>query len=505
LTTVDAAGIQALVSDLLGQRWVIDLFTDVAGRQGRSTELVDRLRRVDATSPVFWPFHAPQLPIAVTEAAGCRIVDADGNRYLDLHLGWGAQSLHGHNPAPVVAHVAERVGRGTGNGYFHPVELELATLLGELLPHCEKFAFFNSGTDATHAAIRIARAHTGRRLVAKVEGSLHGVHDLAAHNTAFWYHGNPMNPFPDIGPDGAVAATPAPAGVPSADPRDLLVLPHNDPRAIDLIQRRRDELACVIAEPVCSAFPFEEQSVPFVRQLAQTCRDMRVPFILDEVLTGFRCGIAGAAQRWDIPADLITYGKVITGLGLPLSAVGGRAEMLDIAQTSGLALTDFGTKSCLNTTHMGNYLSLCASLASLTLLREQGAGYYDASRARIGQFRERLAAFRASSGVPLHLVGFGDFIGGLSFLPDRPFRDHRDFAAAVNPIGLFLLTLLLRRRGCYAFSLPMVFSGGAHSAADLDELLAAATECAAQMKANGFPFLLPGTEAPNGPAGAVGS
>jgi glutamate-1-semialdehyde 2,1-aminomutase len=484
--------IQDLVSDLLTQPWIIDLFTELGKRQATSSELIARLREMDVTSPVFWPFHAPQLPIAVTNAHGARITDADGNTYLDFHLGWGAQALHGHTPEPVVRYVAERLAAGPGNGYFHPVELELATLLKDLLPHCEKLAFFNSGTDATAAAIRIARAHTGRRLVARVEGSLHGIHDLAVHNTAFWYHGNPVLPFPERRQDGSVPSVSALAGVPAAAAADLLVLPHNDERAFSLIEQHRNELACVIAEPVGSAFPFEDQAIPFTRRLAHTCRDFRVPFVLDEVLTGFRCGISGAAVAHDIPADLCTYGKVITGLGLPLSALGGRADMLDVAQTSGLALTDFGSKSCLNTTHMGNYLSLCASLATLTLLRDKGVGYYTDTRTKVATLRTRLAAFSAEQNIPVRVVGFGDFIGAVGFLPDRQFHDYRDFAGAINPVGLFLLTLLLRRRGVYAFSMPMLFIGGAHEESDIMDLLEAIIESALEMQRNEFPFVLPG-------------
>lgn len=490
MNVLDRESIEDLVGGLLGQPWIIDLFTELGQRQAASTALIESLRRVDVTSPVFWPFHAPQQPLAVTKAHGSRIEDADGNTYLDLHLGWGAQALHGHSPQPVVSYVAERLATGPGNGYFHPVELELATLLAEMLPHCEKFAFFNSGTDATSAAIRLARAHTGKRMVARVEGSLHGVHDIAAHNTAFWYHGNPIVPFPEPRADGSIPAVPALAGVHPADPADLLVLPHNDERAFELIKRHRGQLACVIAEPVGSGFPFEDQALPFTRGLARTCRDLRVPFVLDEVLTGFRCGLGGAAAAHDIPADLFTYGKVLTGLGLPLSALGGRADMLDVAQTSGLALTDFGAKSCLNTTHMGNYLSLCASLASLTLLKDKGAAYYTATRAKVTRLRDGIAAFRAATGIPLRLVGFGDFIGAIGFLPDRQFRDYRDFARSINPIGLFLLTLLLRRRGVYTFSMPMIFTGGAHDDADIDQLLATLTECSLEMHRNGFPFLL---------------
>jgi glutamate-1-semialdehyde 2,1-aminomutase len=215
-----------------------------------------------------------------------------------------------------------------------------------------------------------------------------------------------------------------------------------------------------------------------------------VPFVLDEVLTGFRAGISGAAVRFGIPADLYTYGKVITGLGLPLSAVGGRADILDLAQTSGMSLTDFGNKTCLNTTHMGNYLSLCASYATLTLLQQKGEAYYTETRKNIGGLRARIDAFRREHDIPLHLVGFGDFIGSFTILEDRPLGNVRDFANAINPIGLYLLTLLLRKRGVYTFSMPIFFSGGAHAREDLDELYDKITDAALEMKRNGFPFIL---------------
>ena len=206
-----------IVGDLITQPWVVDLFTDLAARQVTSGTLTERLRERDASNHVFWPFHAPPFPVTVTAAHGARITDVDGNRYLDTHLGFGAQALHGHSPEPVVRFVQERMSQSPGNGYFHPVELEFVELLHDLMPHCETFAFLNSGTDATNAAIRLCRAHTGRRLIAKFEGALHGVHDLAAHNTAFWYHGQPATGFPPVGPRG-IEPVPSLAGVPRADP-----------------------------------------------------------------------------------------------------------------------------------------------------------------------------------------------------------------------------------------------------------------------------------------------
>ncbi|MFI5495810.1 aminotransferase class III-fold pyridoxal phosphate-dependent enzyme [Actinoplanes sp. NPDC051859] len=482
--------IETLVADLLGQQWVIDLFTELGERQRQSTEVAAQVRDRAATNHVFWPFHAPQFPLVVADASGSRITDIDGNTYIDTHLGFGAQALFGHNPPAVTDHVRELLGRSTGNGYLNLTELQLVDLLEQFLPHCQKFAFLNSGTDATAAAIRLTRAHTGRRLVAKFEGALHGVHDIAAHNTAFWYHGHPAAPFPEAGPNG-IAPLPALTGVAPADATELLILPNDTEAALALIEAHRHELACVLGEAVSSSFPYAEHTVPMIRAVAERCRDLRVPFVLDEVLTGFRYGPSGAAGHFDIPADLYCYGKVVTGLGLPLSILAGRADIIDHAQTSGLSLTDLGTKTCVQTTHAGNHLSLAASLASLTQLHDAGDAYYERTRAKVNRVQDRLAEFRSETGIPLRLLGFGDFIGSFGYVAGDSYSDYREFASAVNPLGLFLLTLMLRRRGIYTLSLPMFFTGDAHSDSDVDEVLTAVLDSSRELDKHGFPFVLP--------------
>lgn len=475
-----------VVQDLMHRTWVTDLFGEVGARQSASAGYLEQLRPLDAASHAFWPFQAPPFPIVAAEASGSRLTDLDGNTYLDCHMGYGAQALHGHNPEPVVSFVRDRLGRGTGNGYTNTLELELARLLRELLPQHEKFAFQHSGTGATQSAIRLCRAHTGRRMVAKFEGTLHGSHDLAVHNTAPWYHGHPMVPFPEIGKDG-VPLVSAFTGVVPAEPRDLLILPNDTAAALELLERHAGELACVLAEPAASSFPFEQTTIPMIREVALAARRLGVPFILDEVLTGFRAGIGGVSARDDIPADLITYGKVISGLGLPLSAIGGRADILDHTQTSGQAWTDFGRKTALQGSHTSNYLSLAASFATLSLLRDKGPGYYDGVRARVERIQSRLAAFRAEHGIPLRMVGFADYIGCFQFLPEDTYTDYRAYSRALNP-ATFLLTLLLRRRDVYTLGMPMFFAGGAHDDADADRLIEAVTASTLEMRANGFPF-----------------
>ncbi|HVK25876.1 MAG TPA: aminotransferase class III-fold pyridoxal phosphate-dependent enzyme [Actinokineospora sp.] len=482
--------VESLVADLLSQQWVIELFTDLGERQRQSLEIANQVRERAASNHVFWPFHAPQFPLVVAEASGSRITDIDGNTYLDSHLGFGSQALFGHNPPAVVDHIKEQLGRSTGNGYLNLTELQLVDLLEDMLPHAQKFAFLNSGTDATNAAIRLVRAHTGKRMIAKFEGALHGVHDLAAHNTAFWYHGHPVQPFPEV-TDNGIAPMPALTGVAPASPDELLILPNDTAAALALIEKHRDKLAGVLGEAVSSSFPYVEHTVPMIREVAQRCKALRIPFILDEVLTGFRYGPQGAAGYFDIPADLYCYGKVVTGLGLPLSIVAGRSDIIDHMQTSGLPLTDLGRKTCVQTTHAGNHLSLAASFAALSNLRDSGDAYYDRTRAKVNKVQSKLAEFRAETGIPLRLLGFGDFIGSFGFVAEESYGDYREFAEAVNPIGLFLLTLMLRRRGVYTLSLPMFFTGDAHSESDVDELLAAVIDSALELDKHGFPFVLP--------------
>jgi glutamate-1-semialdehyde 2,1-aminomutase len=160
-------------------------------------------------------------------------------------------------------------------------------------------------------------------------------------------------------------------------------------------------------------------------------------------------------------------------------------------QTSGVALTDVGVKTCVQTSHAGNHLALCAGYASLRRLAEQGPEYYTRTRANVAWLRSRLADFRAEHGIPLRLIGFGDFIGSFAFLAEDDYPSYREFAAALNPLGLVMLTLLLRSRGVYTLSLPTLFTGGAHSRSDLAEVLAAVTDAARELQRHGFPFLLP--------------
>lgn len=469
------------VTEVMTTPYAVALVGDLAARQPRSAAIADALRRRSPASPVLWPFHAVQLPVAIREARGAKLVDVDGAEYLDLFLGFGTQALFGHNPPAVVDAVQRALVTNPGNGYLHEVELALIDVLRALAPDNEAFAFLNAGTDATGAAVRICRAATGRRLIVKVESAVHGTHDWGVQSSVALMHGHPIVPWPTVRPDG-VEAVPFATGVAASSPAELLVLPHLDTDAFALLEARRGEIAAVIAEPCNISFPFADRCIPYVRALAERCKALGLLFILDEVQTGFRWGPGGAAHTERIPADLRVYGKVLSGLGIPLSAVGGPTALLRHAGTSGLNVGDYGQKTTLMTTHTGNHLALAASHASLSLLRDAGP-YHARTEQRRAALDARIARLRAERGIPLHLVGYGQFIGTLMFA-DRPSeaRDARDLAGRANPAATLLLSLALRRRGIYTYSWPFVFLGDAYTDADLariaDEVVGAATEIA---------------------------
>ena len=210
--------------------------------------------------------------------------------------------------------------------------------------------------------------------------------------------------------------------------------------------------------------------------------------MLDEVLTGFRCGWGGAAAHYNIHADMMTYGKVLSGLGIPLSAIGGRAEIMEMARTSGMAVGDYGQKTMLGTTHASNHLALCASYASLKLLKDQDPRIREHA-AQGARSCANWPACARKTGAPITLLGFGDFVGSFFFLDEtRNLRNARDVAFSSNILATQLLALMLRRRGVYAYSLPYFFSGGAHSDQDLALIFDKIRESVLEMKKNDIPM-----------------
>src|SRR5215471_4795278 len=257
-------------------------------------------------------------PFYVQDARGSHLTDVDGNDYVDLIMGFGPNSL-GHSPDAVVGPVRETIGHGTSLAIATPLEVELAKTISRLMPSMELMRFVPSGTEATMMAARTARAFTGRSRVARFEGHYHGQHDAALVSVA---HVAGSDRRPEPAPDGA--------GIPQGVVDDVVVLPWNEIDLVAPIVREvADDLAAIILEPV----PFSnvggvEPDHEFLRALRELTWERGVLLVFDEVITGFRLGLGGAAAHFGVTPDLHCLGKAVGG-GFPVGVFGGRRDVME--------------------------------------------------------------------------------------------------------------------------------------------------------------------------------
>jgi glutamate-1-semialdehyde 2,1-aminomutase len=287
-------------------------------------------------------------PVFFKEGAGAWLTDVDGNRYVDLVGSWGPLIL-GHAYPPIVEAVTEAARRGTTFGAPTALEVEFAERLCATVPSVEKVRLVSSGTEATVAAIRLARGFTGRDFILKFEGCFHGAGDpfLVKAGSGVETLGLPDSP-----------------GVPPAVAGLTLTAPYNDLKAVErLFEQRGKEIACAIIEPVVGNMGVLIPEEGYLQGLQELCRGHGVLFVLDEVMTGFRLARAGAQEVYGLKPDLTTFGKVVGG-GMPLAAYGGRRDIMEKVAPEG-PVYQSGTLS-------GNPVAVAAGLASLEALRAPG-------------------------------------------------------------------------------------------------------------------------------------
>lgn len=297
-------------------------------------------------------------PVVLTEGAGARVTDADGRVYLDYVGSWGPLIL-GHAPACVQEAVSRQLRRGTTFGMLTPGEVELARLLCEATPCLEKVRLVSSGTEAVMAALRVARAFTGRSRIVKFDGG---------------YHGHADGLLSKAGSGLATLGIPTSPGVPEEFAALTITIPFNDLNAL-AAALKHNEVACLIGEPIPGNMGVVPPQPGFWNEAARMVRDAGALLIFDEVITGFRAGWNSAQGVLGVTPDLATFGKIIGG-GLPLGAFGGRAEIMKQVAPEG-PVYQAGTLS-------GNPLAVAAGLAALrTLQATQPYATLDARAARL--------------------------------------------------------------------------------------------------------------------------
>lgn len=290
-------------------------------------------------------------PVFIKSAKGPYLYDEDGRQYIELINSWGPMIL-GHAFEPVEKAVRDAIQDSFSFGAPTRKEVEMAELITTMVPSVEKVRMVNSGTEATMAAIRVARGFTGRDKIIKFEGCYHGHGDsfLIAAGSGAMTMGIPDSP-----------------GVTKATAADTLTAPYNDLAAVEkLLENNQNQVAAVILEPVVGNMGCVLPQPGFLEGVRALCDKHGALLIFDEVMTGFRLAKGGAQERFGITPDLTTMGKIIGG-GMPVGAYGGRADIMNVVSPAG-PVYQAGTLS-------GNPIAMSAGLAMLHHLNDHPEVY----------------------------------------------------------------------------------------------------------------------------------
>lgn len=384
-------------------------------------------------------------PVFIDSAKGQYLTDVDGNRYIDYIGSWGPMIL-GHNDDRVVEAVIKQIGKGISYGAATEAEVEMAQLMCDIVPSLEMVRMVNSGTEAVMSAIRTARGFTGKNKFIKFEGNYHG------HSDAL---------LVKAGSGVMTAGIPDSSGVPANCVKDTLTAVYNDLDSVKkLFDENKDEIACVIVEPVSANMGVVLPKDGFLKGLRKLCDDNNALLIFDEVITGFRIGLTGASGYFNIHPDLITYGKIIGG-GMPVGAYGGRADVMQVVSPVG-SVYQAGTLS-------GNPVAMAAGITQLKILKETPEVYKKTFE--LGEMlRNGAADIIKEAGLPYKVTG----IGSLSciFFTDKEVTDYTSAKTSDTAEFAKYFNHMLSRGNYFGPSqFESIFVSAAHTKENIDKTL----------------------------------
>lgn len=408
-------------------------------------KIAENLMPGGVNSPVR-AFKSVDTPaIFMDHAKGSRIYDIDGNEYIDYVLSWGPLIL-GHKNEQVIKKLHEAVNRGTSFGASTLEENKLAELVIERVPSIEKVRMVSSGTEATLAALRLARGYTGRNKIIKFEGC---------------YHGHSDSLLIKAGSGVATLGLPDSPGVPEGTAKNTITVPYNDLEAIKIaFENYGDDIAGIIVEPVAGNMGVVPPKDGFLQGLREITNDYGALLIFDEVMTGFRVGYNCAQGYFGVTPDLTCLGKVIGG-GLPVGAFGGRKEIMDKVAPVG-NIYQAGTLS-------GNPLAMTSGYETLSQLTPESYEYFQ----ELGDILEEgLKKVFSKHNVPITINRAGSMIG--YFLNEGPVTNFEE----ANKSNLELFSQMYREMAKEGVFLPPsqfegTFLSTAHSKENIEKTIQA--------------------------------
>ncbi len=395
-------------------------------------------------------------PCFIKRAEGAYIYDADDKAYIDYVGSWGPMIL-GHNHPSILAAVIETAQNGLSFGAPTELEITMAEKVRELVPSMERLRMVSSGTEATMSAIRLARGYTGRDKILKFEGC---------------YHGHADSLLVKAGSGALTMGVPNSPGIPADFAKHTLTVSFNNLAEVQQIfAEYKDQIACIIVEPVAGNMNCIPPVEGFLEGLRDVCDEHKSVLIFDEVMTGFRVALGGAQAHYNIVPDLTTLGKVIGG-GMPVGAFGGKKEIMDYIAPVG-PVYQAGTLS-------GNPIAMAAGLASLNELCE--GNKHEQLSASTEKLAMGLQAAAERNGVSLSINYVGAMFGFFFTDSQEPITTYEQATHCDTEKFKHFFHLMLEE-GVYLA--PSAYETGFLSTAHSDEIieltLAAADKCFAQL------------------------
>lgn len=392
-------------------------------------------------------------PFFVNSAKGRQLRDVDGNKYTDYWMGHWALIL-GHSPKPVADALAQQVRNGTLYGTVNDVSIELGETIQKLMPRAEMMRFSSTGSEATMYAVRLARAKTGRRVIAKAIGGWHGF------NTTLMQTVN----YPFEAEEGP--------GLVQDEGQYVESIPFNNLDAsLKVLETIRDDLACVIIEPVLGGAGCITPVDGYLQGLQEFAKKNGSLFILDEIVTGFRLSLNGAASIYKLEPDLFTLGKIAGG-GMPIGIVCGDKEIMSLADP--VARKDKEARCAIGGgTFSANPVTMTAGLATLNFLKKNNGVYTKIDR--LGNMaRKGLTKIFAEAEIPCQVTGTGSIF--LTHFRKDVVMNASDVATSDKALLAKYHFALVADYGIFFLPTKMGALSYAHDEGDVKKLLAATEE-----------------------------